>query len=346
MFAGKDVSLHIVIISNSGVMISLKSIYKRFRQWQHDPIDNEFLSHASQRCSNCGHEFVGNYCPYCSQQGGIGPIGWKSVFRSIGEVWGLHNRSLLYSIVQLLLRPGYFISDYIGGKRQVSFPPVKMLVLIGVLGVIVDFLTGAIHGMLYSHGEKMAYVNDAFEWLNTHVKGMFPPPSDYLSGVLQWLNTHPDVFSLILLSFLIVPNYYIFRFAPRNTRHTLPQGFFIQVFSTVLFLLLNMFYDITGLGWLVVILGSAMVFVTYRQLFGYGIWGTLWRVVMAFVCAFTLLSALLNINYGAYLLENGDSHAAGTYFLNVPIAIAILLVVLLACYYISRPRPVKPSSSQ
>jgi hypothetical protein len=179
---------------------------------------------------------VGNYCPYCSQQGGIGPIGWKSVFRSIGEVWGLHNRSLLYSIVQLLLRPGYFISDYIGGKRQVSFPPVKMLVLIGVLGVIVDFLTGAIHGMLYSHGEKMAYVNDAFEWLNTHVKGMFPPPSDYLSGVLQWLNTHPDVFSLILLSFLIVPNYYIFRFAPRNTRHTLPQGFFIQVFSTVLFL--------------------------------------------------------------------------------------------------------------
>ncbi len=41
------------------------------------------------------------------------------------------NRSLLYSLWQLIWRPGYFISDYINGKRQVSFPPVKMLVVMG-----------------------------------------------------------------------------------------------------------------------------------------------------------------------------------------------------------------------
>ena len=33
--------------------------------------------------------------------------------------------------------------------------------------------------------------------------------------------------SLILLSYLIIPNYFIYRSAPRNPRHTLPQGFFI-----------------------------------------------------------------------------------------------------------------------
>ena len=325
--------------------MDIKAIYRRFRQWQLNPVDNEFTSSRPSLCNNCGHEFVGNYCPYCSQKRGIGRITWKSVAKGIGEVWGLHNRSMFYTLVQLFLRPGYFISDYIGGKRQVSFPPVKMLVLIGVLGVIVDFLTGAIHGMVYSHGEKMGYVNDVFNWLNVHVNGMFPPPSEYLSDVLNWLNTHPDVFSLILLSFLIIPIYFIFRFAPRNTRHSIPQGFFIQVFSTAVFMVMNMLYDITALGWLVVLLSIVLIFVTYKQLFGYGLWGTLWRLVMAFLCAFTLLSVMLNFNYGVYLLEQGNEETARGFFLNVPIALLILIVILAACYFISKPRKPKPDTT-
>lgn len=253
-------------------------------------------------------------------------------------MWGMHNRSLVYSVVQLFLRPGYFISDYISGKRQVSFPPVKMLAVVAVLGVIVDFLTGAIHGMIrINPEEKMSYITNAFAWLNFHLKGAFPPPSDFLSDMLAWLNTHPDVLSLIMLSFLIIPNYFIFRFAPRNTRHTIPQGFFIQVFSTVVFLVLNMLYDITGLGWLVFLLGAILVFVTYKQLFNYSLWGTLSRVVMAFVCAITLWSALLNVNYGIHLLRLGQNDIAGTYFLNIPIALLIVIVILSFCYHISKP---------
>lgn len=325
--------------------MELKTVYQRFRHWQLNPIDNEFSSARTNSCCNCGHDFVGNYCPYCSQKRGVGPITWKSVIKGIGEVWGLHNRSMLYTLLQLFLRPGYFISDYISGKRQVSFPPVKMLVLIGVLGVIVDFLTGAIHGMVFEDGEKMSYVNDVFNWLNVHFNGMFPPPSEYLSGVLQWLNTHPDVFSLILLSFLIIPVYCIFRFSPRNPRHTLPQGFFIQVFSTALFMIMNMLYDITAQGWMVMFLSVVLIFVTYKQLFGYGLWGTLWRVVSAFICAFTLLSAMFNINYGIYLLDHDQLDAARGFFLNAPVALAIMAAIITICYFISRPRPAKAVSA-
>ena len=282
---------------------------------------------------------MGNYCPYCSQEQGLGRITWRSVGKSIAEVWGMHNRSLIYSVIQLFLRPGYFISDYINGKRQVSFPPVKMLVIVGVMGVIVDFLTGAINGMVkITAGEKMSYVTDVFSWLNVHLNGAFPPPSDYLNKVFMWLNTHPDVLSLILLSFLIIPIYYIFRFAPRNPRHTLPQGFFVQVFSTAMFLILNMLYDITAQGLFVSLLGAAMVFLTYRQLFGYGVWGTLWRVILAFVCGFTLLSIMLNTNYGFHLLREQRVDAARGFFLNVPIALTFLLIILAFSYFISKPR--------
>ena len=317
-----------------------KTLYKRYRQWQLDPFSYKVERQGVHHCNNCGNEFEGNFCPYCSQKCGLGRITWHSVWGSIAEVWGMHSRSLPFTMLQLFLRPGYVISDYISGKRQVSFPPVKMLVLIGVLGVIVDFLTGAVNGIVYRNGEKMDYVIGAFNWLDQHLWGIFPPPGEYLSRVLQWLNTHPDVFTLILLSFLIIPVHYIFRFAPRNARHTLPQGFFIQVFSTAMLLMMNMLYDITALGWVVVIFTGALVFVTYKQLFGYGWWGTLWRLVLAFMCAFTLLTAMLNFNYGVHLLEHDRIDEARGYFLNVPIALAILVSVLVACYSISKSQAV------
>ncbi len=322
--------------------MDIKKAYRRFKQWQQNPYDHEFSSQDTQHCNNCGHDFMGNYCPYCSQKSGLGPITWRSVGKSIAEVWGMHNRSLLYSVTQLFLRPGYFISDYITGKRQVSFPPVKMLAIIAVIGVIVDFLTGAIHGMVnLSHGERMSYINDVFEWLNVHFNGAFPPPSDYLNDVFSWLNVHPDALSLVLLSFLIIPNYIIFRFAPRNPHHTLPQGFFIQVFSSAVFMILNMLYDITSLGWLVFLLAIGLVFLTYKQLFGYGVWSTLWRVVTAFVCAFTMLSIVLSVNYGIHLLREHQNELATSFFMNVPIALLLLAAILTIGYFISKPKAKK-----
>lgn len=323
--------------------MDVKAAYRRFKKWQLDPFDHEFASQDTQHCVNCEHDFVGNYCPYCSQERGVGRITWRSVGMSVAEVWGMHSRSLPYTLLQLFLRPGYFISDYINGKRQVSFPPVKMLAVIAVLGVLVDVMTGAIHGMFRDNPEeKLSYISNVFSWLNVHINGAFPPPSDFLSEVLAWLNKYPDVLSLIMLSFLIIPNYFIFRFAPRNPHHTLPQGFFLQVFSTVVFLILNMFYDITGLGWLVFLLGVVLVFFTYKQLFGYSVWGTLWRVVTAFVCAITFWSVLLNTNYGVHLLRLGQSDVARGYFLNVPIAILIVVAILCLSYFISKPRTQQP----
>ena len=304
--------------------VDFKAAYRRFRRWQLDPFEYGLRSQATHHCNNCGNDFVGNFCPICSQKENVGRITWKSVAQSIGEVWGLHNRSLVYSVVQLFLRPGYFIGDYISGKKQVSFPPVKMLALVALLGLLVDYVMGApITGVFNNdfdfQGDKMLYIDNAFEWMNLH----------------------PDVMSLILLSYLIIPNYFIFRFAPRNTRHTLPQGFFIQVFSTAVFMILNMFYDITSLGWLVMIIAVAMVFMTYKQLFGYGIWGTIWRVVLSFVCAFTLLSIFLNINYGFHLLHEDRIADANGLFIYIPAAILGFTFLLALSYFISKPRPVK-----
>ena len=269
--------------------MDIKATYRRFRQWQHSPNDHEFASLDTQHCTNCGHDFVGNFCPYCSQKSGLGPITWRSVGKSIAEVWGMHNRSLLYSVVQLFLRPGYFISDYISGKKQVSFPPVKLLALMAVLALLVDYFIGSPIGGVFNNdfdfaGDKMLFIDNAFEWMNLH----------------------PDVMSLILLSYLIIPNYFIYRSAPRNPRHTLPQGFFIQVFTAIAFLVFNIFDDLTSWHWFTFVLGNIWTYAVYKQLFGYGVWGTLWRVVLALVCAHLLALLFLGIDFIYHMIQTGD----------------------------------------
>ena len=271
--------------------MDIKKAYRRFRQWQLDPFAYKLNSPSTHRCANCGNDYVGNFCPICSQREGMGPITWRSVLLSIGELWGLHNRSLLYSLVQLFLRPGYFISDYISGKRQVSFPPVKMLAIVALLGLLVDYLIGSPIGGVFNNdfdfaGDKMLFIDNAFEWMNLH----------------------PDVMSLILLSYLIIPNYFIYRYAPRNPRHTLPQGFFIQVFTAIAFLVFNMFDDLTSWHWFTFVLGNIWTYAVYKQLFGYGVWGTLWRVVLALVCAHLMALLMLGIDFSIHMIQTGDSN--------------------------------------
>lgn len=305
--------------------MDFKAAYKRFKQWQLDPFEYKVGNQESHKCHNCGNDFVGNFCPVCSQKGDMGRITWKSVGRSIAEVWGLHNRSLSFSVVQIFLRPGYFISDYISGKRQVSFPPVKMLAIVALLGMLVDVLTGAgdVVGVFNSdfdfEGDKMLFLDNAFEWMNTH----------------------PDLMSMIMLSYLIIPNYYIFRFAPRNTRHTLPQGFFILVFSSVAFLVLNMLYDITSMGSLVFVLGALLLFFTYKQLFGYGIWGTLWRLLATATAGVVLASIMLWLDFGIHLFKAGKSDIAEGFILFEVVSIIVFIAILWISYRISKPRTPK-----
>lgn len=245
----------------------IKEKYKRFKQWQRRPNTFQIKSDEEHVCQCCGHRFVGNYCPGCSQKAEEGTIGWRSVRQSFMDIWGLGSRSLPRSICHLLLRPGYLISDYISGKRQVSFPPVKMLFFVAVIIVLlVYYLIPLLLGNAF----------DVFGGeLDDNVK-----LGDWLQGHFAW-----TYFIIALL--YILPTWIMFRYAPRHTRHTLPQGFFIQVFLCVINLVLSYilllplalinYTAFLIISWIVLII---YYIIAYKQLFGYGIWGTLWRVLV------------------------------------------------------------------
>ena len=117
----------------------LRQYYHRISRWQQaEPHYVNRHKDIVQHCHNCGMEFRDNFCPRCGQRAEVGRVGWNSIRENITLLWGLDSRSLSYTLVQLMGRPGYLVRDYISGHRQVSFPPVKALVLVCLFVVLFE----------------------------------------------------------------------------------------------------------------------------------------------------------------------------------------------------------------
>ena len=264
----------------------IRERYERFKDWQEQPHVYKLLSDQVHHCNNCGNDFTGNYCPICSQKAGMGRIGWRSVHQGVMDIWGLGTRSLLYSVWQLLWRPGHLISDYIDGKRQVSFPPVKMLFIIAV-----------IYSMLYF-------------WFIPDVLGISlagdAGDDKKLGGYVTWLRNNYSWYALIMAVFAVFPTWVMFRYSPRHTQHSLPEGFFIQVFLAVIIIVLNLLIiplELTNISYtssISLLLYACYYIVVYKYVFGYGLWGTLWR------SGFVLITILFLMTSGVFVAFNID----------------------------------------
>ena len=296
--------------------LPLKEQYERYKQWQRHPIKYS-LSNEKHCCNNCGQSFTGNYCPCCSQKADLGRVGWRSVHRGIMDIWGLGTRSLLYSLWQLIWRPGYLIKDYISGKRQVCFPPVKMLFIVAV---IYSFI---------------------FYWFFPHVLHVELDPLDQESikavPYVAWQRNYFSWSTLMLSVVYILPTWVLFRYAPRYPRHTLPEGFFIQILMMVLFIVIDLLtklllsqYEVIYLliNWIAL---AVYYYIAYRQLFGYGVWGTIWRQVFMWVSFAFLLVGILLASGGIVLSDNTvDSPTQLGYRIGFPIFFIVFSLIVMA----------------
>ena len=284
----------------------LKTLYQRYRTWQRQSLSYSFKSDTIHHCQNCGYEYRGNYCPLCSQKAGMGRVTWQSVREGVMEIWGVGNRSMPYSLWQLLWRPGYFIYDYISGKRQVSFPPVKMLIILSVIVTIISNLIGSDSGY---HLIK-----------NTSIP--------FLKSIDEWYDNNPGWVALLSTVFYLLPTWLIFRFSPRYPRHTIPEGFFIQVFLAVIQLFFSLIRDV--LSPYVMIAFLLYVYVSYKQLFGYGWFATLWRTILTlFVGFMTIVMLFLFV-----IKFDPDSRITDTDYWIVAIIVIISNAILLTIAYL------------
>ena len=290
--------------------------YHRFRRWQQtEPHYVNRHQDTVQHCHNCDTDYSGNFCPVCGQRAELGRVGWQTIKDNIALLWGMDSRSLGYTLLQLLGRPGYLVRDYISGRRQVSFPPVKMLILVCLFVVIF---------------ETVFDVKSAVLKIKFNVQEV--------DDVVAWINAQKSWATLFLQSLYILPTWLVFRFAPGYPRHTLPEGFFLQVFLSVQSLLLVFF------GYLNENLELALwiiyMYITYYQLFGYGWWSTLWRLAVVELAqvAILLVSVTIVIYFYGYDDESKADPEMIKALLFILAATAVLTAVMLLVTHVINRR--------
>ena len=285
----------------------IKQYYRRFRRWQQDVL--HFVNRHEGNvlhCHNCDNDFDGNFCPICGQRAEVGRVGWQSIKDNIALLWGMDSRSLGYTLLQLLGRPGYLVRDYISGRRQVSFPPVKMLVIVCLFVIIFETV-------FHLKNDVLAVTFNVQE----------------VDDVIAWINSQKSWATLFVQSILILPTWLVFRFAPGYPRHTLPEGFFLQVFLSVQALLLSFFGYWSATAELVLCI--VFMYITYRQLFGYGWWSTLWRLAVVVLVQFAVMVAAiaLVVYFFGYDDESRADPELSQAFLFIFAAIAVFVAVML-----------------
>ena len=237
--------------------MNLKETLGRFLTWQNKPYHNSDEEQEEHRCANCGNVFRGNYCPVCRQDAKDGRITWRWVGKSILDVWGLDSRSLPNTLLQLFIRPGRLIGAYLDGQHQICYKPFNMLFILSIFYVVVQQLFG---------------------W-------SYAPTSEdrggiFIQQVVEWISEHPAWNAMLISVAMIVPTWLFFHFAPRHTRHTLPESVIIQLFMNsliLIFVFLSEFFVYISF-----VLVPVYYYFAYRQLFGYSPWGTIWRILLCF----------------------------------------------------------------
>ena len=293
----------------------LKLYYRHFCRWQQaEPQYVNRHQDTVQHCHNCGTEFRDNFCPRCGQRAEVGRVGWNSIRDSIAILWGLDSRSLTYTLLQLLGRPGYLVRDYISGHRQVSFPPIKMLVIVCVFVVVF---------------EKVFHLENDVLTVTFNIQE--------IDNIIAWINAQKSWATLLIQSILILPTWLVFRFAPGYPRHKLPEGFFLQVFLSVQALLLSFFGYWSGTVELV--LCEVYTYITYRQLFGYGWWSTLWRllvVVLAQVGVFLIAIVIVIYFFGYDAESKADPDTIKALLFILAVTVAFVAVALAVTHLINK----------
>ena len=148
-------------------------------------------------CTNCGEEYTGRFCPQCGQSGVWDRYSWRRVVLNFLDIWGLGNRPMFRTVMELFWRPGYMVRDYLFGHRQLYFPPFKLLAVTMALTLFVNMLTG---------NEFDSVLGSLLD--NIHIEKMNLSPtlttvSQALVDFGQFLVEHPLYEVLFLILFMV-----------------------------------------------------------------------------------------------------------------------------------------------
>ncbi len=300
--------------------MKISEFIARFRRWQLTPVATASLNGTEQHvCHNCGESYDGRYCPRCGQTARTVRLTVRNVMSNALDVWGAGNRSMPRNIIHLLFRPGYMIADYLRGHRQPYFPPFKMLFIMMAMFLMIVHVSRWMVNYTEPENptalERIAVSMDSIDAKDVSGVALqsFQMRKDMMNAVIlqvkEWFDNHQAISLVVFQGFVAVSIWIVFRRSKRLPRLSLSEQVFVQVFLSSQILICSTIYFLLSLMWvhggnddLPQLLTTAIYLADYKQIFGFGWWGTFWRLVLAVVMLLTvgflvLIGAVMLVAY-------------------------------------------------
>lgn len=234
-----------------------------------------------KQCLNCGNPLKGPYCEQCGQKSSTHRLSMKHFVEHdlVHGIWHV-DRGILYTVWQLLKRPGPFLNEYLQGRRAGVFNVVTLLLICAGLVLIVSDFQGQMTEVETELGksEETRIVAQVFHFLDHNAK---------------WL-------ILGLIPIFSLASFIVYRKRKYNyTEHLVINSYLFGMFL-FLMLLLGLLFKLPFLAWaddasIDFFLGFVYLVYAYWHMWrsDYSLAGQMWRFAAALLL-YILLTLILS----------------------------------------------------
>lgn len=118
-------------------------------------------------CKNCNAKVNQNYCSKCGQPATIKRIDGHYITHEIGHI--LHfERGILFTIRELLIRPGENVRIFISENRSRLVKPVIFIIVTSLIYSIINHLFQIEDGYVKFEETKQSTIGLIFKWVQDH----------------------------------------------------------------------------------------------------------------------------------------------------------------------------------
>lgn len=118
-------------------------------------------------CKNCGREVNQNYCPNCGQPSKIKRIDSHYILHEIEHV--LHfEKGILYTIKELLVRPGENVRGFISDNRNRLVKPIIFIIVASLIYTVINHFFKIEQPYVAFEETKKSATTMIFEWVQNH----------------------------------------------------------------------------------------------------------------------------------------------------------------------------------
>ena len=180
-------------------------------------------THEPVTCLNCDHAYSGQYCNQCGQQAQTHRVDWRYLWHEITEsLWGV-DRGILFTLRELLIRPGYSIREFLAGRRVNHYRPLALLLMLAAIYV---FVSQGLHVDFVKTSQGM--------YDNASLKADSPAhrkQKEILAGYFQFLDDNQQFSDLAMVPFVAFWCWLLFRRIGYNYPEQLVAQTFIANFN-------------------------------------------------------------------------------------------------------------------